>query len=100
MSTGNEKILILGLGGAGGKVVSRIASQGINGLGTAVIDTDQTALSAMDLNVSVIAAGTNLSWGQGTGCGGNVIALQTPITLSSIITGRIPKTPTRSPTSR
>ena len=93
MSTGNEKILILGLGGAGGKVVSRIASQGINGLGTAVIDTDQTALSAMDLNVSVIAAGTNLSWGQGTGCGGNVIRGEQAISgerhrIMDLISGR------------
>lgn len=73
MSTGNEKILILGLGGAGGKVVSRIASQRIAGLGTAVIDTDFSALSAMDLNIQTLAAGSNLSWGQGTGCGGNII---------------------------
>lgn len=73
MSTGNEKILILGLGGAGGKVVSRIASQHISGLDTAVIDTDQDALQTMEPNVQSLFAGSCLSWGQGTGCGGNVI---------------------------
>ena len=56
MSTGNEKILILGLGGAGGKVVSRIASQHISDLGTAVIDTDQEALQTMDTEVQTLLA--------------------------------------------
>ncbi|MBE6406941.1 MAG: hypothetical protein E7040_13130 [Lentisphaerae bacterium] len=73
MNTGNEKILIIGLGGAGGKVVSRIASQQISGLGLAVIDSDRADLAAMNSNVTVLEAGCNWSWGQGTGCGGNVI---------------------------
>lgn len=73
MSTNNEKVLIIGLGGAGGKVVSRIASQQISGLGLAVIDSDRADLAAMDSNVTVLEAGCNWSWGQGTGCGGNVI---------------------------
>ncbi|MBQ9771189.1 MAG: hypothetical protein IJW23_05115 [Lentisphaeria bacterium] len=73
MSTGSEKVLIIGLGGAGGKVVSRIASQKISGLGTAVIDSDRAALAEMDPNVAVLEAGSNLSWGRGTGCGGNII---------------------------
>jgi cell division protein FtsZ len=38
-----------------------------------VIDTDLTALKSLDSSVTVLAAGTNMSWGQGTGCGGNVI---------------------------
>ena len=73
MSTGSEKVLIIGLGGAGGKVVSRIASQKIAGLGTAVIDSDRAALAEMDPDVTVLEAGSNLSWGRGTGCGGNII---------------------------
>ena len=73
MSTGSEKVLIIGLGGAGGKVVSRIASQKIAGLGTAVIDSDRAALAEMDPDVAVLEAGSNLSWGRGTGCGGNII---------------------------
>ena len=73
MSTDSEKVLIIGLGGAGGKVVSRIASQKISGLGTAVIDSDRTALAEIDPNVTVLEAGGNFSWGNGTGCGGNII---------------------------
>ena len=73
MSTDSEKVLIIGLGGAGGKVVSRIASQKISGLGTAVIDSDRTALAEIDPNVTVLEAGGNFSWGRGTGCGGNII---------------------------
>ena len=73
MSTDSEKVLIIGLGGAGGKVVSRIASQKISGLGTAVIDSDRTALAEIDSNVTVLEAGGNFSWGRGTGCGGNII---------------------------
>ena len=73
MSTGNEKILILGLGGAGGKVVSRIASQHISGLDTAVIDTDQDALQTMEPNVQSLFAGSCLSWGQGAKHSSNFI---------------------------
>ena len=73
MSGNNGKVLILGLGGAGGKVVSRIAAQRINGLDTAAIDTDVAALKELDPNVKVITAGGDWSWGEGSGCGGDVI---------------------------
>lgn len=73
MSGNSGKVLILGLGGAGGSVVSRIAAQGINGLDTAVIDTDRAALNALDPKVKILAAGGDWSWGEGSGCGGDVI---------------------------
>ena len=73
MSGENGKVLILGLGGAGGKVVSRIAAQRIAGLDTVAIDTDLAALQSLDSGVQQFAAGSDWSWNSGTGCGGDVI---------------------------
>lgn len=73
MSGTNGKVLILGLGGAGGKVVSRIASQRIAGLETAAVDTDLRALESLDPAVVRLAAGTDWNLGAGSGCGGDVI---------------------------
>lgn len=73
MENSEKKVLILGLGGAGGKVVSRIAAQRISGLDTVAVDCDIHSLDSLDSNVGRLVAGTDWNWTPGSGCGGDVI---------------------------
>lgn len=68
-----EQVLILGIGGAGCRVISALATEGCE-YALAAIDTDQEALDPLlARNVPCVLAGSGWSWREGSGCGGDVI---------------------------
>ena len=67
----NESVLILGLGGAGIKVVSHLIQTGSCGFELAAIDTDKNSLASVIGKTKCILAGS--TWRDGCGCGGDAI---------------------------
>lgn len=68
-----EDVLIIGLGGAGCRVVASLMAYG-SPFDLAVVDTDKTALEPFDGHpVTIIRAGSGWAWREGSGCGGDVV---------------------------
>lgn len=68
-----DEVLILGIGGAGSRVVSALATEGCE-YALGAIDTDQEALDPLFAgNVPCVLAGSGWAWREGSGCGGDVI---------------------------
>lgn len=68
-----EDVLILGIGGAGCRVIRSLLSGGC-AFGLGAIDTDREALAPLaDKSVNCILAGSGWTWREGSGCGGDVI---------------------------
>ena len=68
-----DDVLILGIGGAGCRVVSALATEGCE-YALGAIDTDQEALDPLFAkNVPCVLAGSGWTWREGSGCGGDVI---------------------------
>ena len=68
-----EDVLIVGLGGAGCRVVASLMDSA-SPFDLAVVDTDKTTLAPFDGRpVTIIRAGTGWAWREGTGCGGDVV---------------------------
>ncbi len=68
-----DKVLILGIGGAGCRVISALATEGCE-YALGAVDTDQESLDPLFArNVPCVSAGSGWSWREGSGCGGDVI---------------------------
>ncbi len=68
-----DNVLILGIGGAGSRVVSALAAEGCE-YALGAIDTDREALDPLFAkNVPCVLAGSGWTWREGSGCGGDVI---------------------------
>lgn len=68
-----EDVLIVGLGGAGCRVIASLMDSA-SPFDLAVVDTDKTTLAPFEGRpVTMIRAGTGWAWREGTGCGGDVV---------------------------
>ena len=68
-----DDVLILGIGGAGSRVISALIAEGCE-YALGAIDTDRDALDPLTAkNIPCILAGSGWTWREGSGCGGDVI---------------------------
>ena len=70
-----EDVLILGIGGAGCRVIRNLLSSGTCPFALGAIDTDREALAPLQesARTACILAGSGWTWREGSGCGGDVI---------------------------
>lgn len=84
-----DDVLILGIGGAGSRVISALIAEGCE-YALGAIDTDRDALDPLTAkNIPCILAGSGWTWREGSGCGGDVIRGEQAVARERLALGNL-----------